>query len=335
MTQLYPVTGLYDREATADLIKSGKSLLLAGDEALLAALPVGNWIGGTIPYFMAAGGGLRTADRVFVTELPGRDGATIHLYDSSSLPLMAADHPGHGFTVLLIPAFSAVHAEFAENVASYSGVFDRPLVGWISGVGLEDIGRVKPRVFDGSTGTSSSDQAVALHVVLAPYENASVEIINLFHPGTGDTITFTGAGSGFSVAEALINGKPTNLAHYLTEREADTRLPLVAYYNGAMVNVSIQKVDAAEGTVDFYAPVFSGIDYHFAAPVGDYVAGFAAQLDSDGPAPAFACNCILNYVYAELENRTTTPLTGPMTFGEIAYMLLNQTAVYLTISRDD
>jgi hypothetical protein len=338
MTQLYPVTGLHSRDVTAELIKSGKWLLLAGDEALLAALPVGNWIGGTIPYFMAAEGGLRTADRVFVTEFPGAESATIRSYDRSTLPRLAADHPGHGFTVLLIPAFTAVHAEFAENVSNYPGVFDRPLVGWISGVALEDIGQVKPRVFDGTTGTSSGDRAVALHVALAPHNIASVEIINLFAPGSGDTITFTdsstSSGAGFSVSEAQINGKPANLARYLTERAIDTRLPLVADYNGAMINVSIQKVDAAAGTVDFYAPVFSGTDYHIAGPVDDYVAGFAAQVHSDSPAPAFACNCILNYVYAELENRTTAPLTGPMTFGEIAYMLLNQTAVYLTISRD-
>jgi hypothetical protein len=332
MTQLYPVTGLYGRDSAADLIKSGKRLLLAGDETLLAALPVGNWIGGTIPYFMSAQGGLHTADQVFVTELPEADGATIQRYDRSSLPRLAADHPGHGFTVLLIPAFSAVHAEFAENVADYPGVFDRPLVGWISGVALEDIGRIKPCVFDGTTGARSTDEAVALHLALAPRDNASVEIINLFRPGNGDTITFTG--TGFSVTDALFNGKSANLARYLTDREADTRLPLVADYHGAMINISIQKVDAVGGTVDFYAPVFPGIEYRIAAPVDDYVAGFAAQLQPESVAPAFACNCILNYVYAELENRTTAPLTGPMTFGEIAYMLLNQTAVYLTVSRD-
>lgn len=326
------MAGLFDRDAAADLIRSGKHLLLAADEALLAALPMGNWIGGTIPYFMAPEGGLHSADRIFVTELPDSTSATIRGYNAASLPNLAADHPGHGFTVLLIPAFTEVHTAFARNVAHYAGIFDRPVVGWVSGIALGDIGKVTPKVFNGATGECSADQAIALHVGLAELDHVSVDIINLFRPGDGDTIAFTEG--GFSATDALVNGVPTNLARYLTERGTDTRLPLVADYNGAMINVSFQKVDAARGTVDFYAPVFPRIDYRVAAPIGDYVAGFAAELRPDGPVPAFACNCILNYIYAGLEGRSTAPLTGPMTFGEIAYMLLNQTAVYLTISRD-
>lgn len=323
------MSGLYEHAAAADLINSGKSLLLAGDEALLAALPKGNWIGGTIPYFMASEGGVQTAQRVFVTELPPGAHTTIRRYNAANLERIAADHPGHGFTVLLIPAFTDVHTEYAKNVAHYPGIFDRPIVGWISGVALEQIGSVVPKTFDGRSGTGSAEQAVALHVELPESDEVSVEIINLFQPGDGDTIGFRE--SSFSVSDALINGKPANFAAYLTGHETDTRLPLVADYNGAMINVSIQKVDPAAGTVDFYAPVFPGINYHVAAPVGDYVASFAAHLPS-GSEPAFACNCILNYVYAGLEGRSTAPLFGPMTFGEIAYMLLNQTAVSLTVS---
>ena len=40
---------------------------------------------------------------------------------------------------------------------------------------------------------------------------------------------------------------------------------------------------------------------------------------------------MLNYVYGELENKHTGSLTGPMTFGEIAFQLLNQTLVYVTL----
>jgi hypothetical protein len=325
------MNGLHTRDATAGLIASGKRLLLAGDEALLTALPKGDWIGGTIPYFMTSEGGLDTAERIFVTELPPGSGVTIRRYDASSLSGLAADHPGHGFTILLIPAFSEVHADYAKNVAHYPGIFDRPVVGWISGVALGDIGTVSPKVFDGTSGVASTDHAVALHVELPEQDLVSVDIINLFEPGGGDTISFLE--TGFSVTDALIGGKPTNLARYLKANGTDTRLPLVADYSGAKVNVSIQKVDADAGVVDFYAPIFPDVAYHIAAPVGDYVSGFAAALDPGGTVPTFSCNCILNYVYAELQGRSTNPLVGPMTFGEIAYMLLNQTAVYLTISR--
>jgi hypothetical protein len=97
---------------------------------------------------------------------------------------------------------------------------------------------------------------------------------------------------------------------------------------------TLRGVDVGAGTVDFYAPIFPGIGYHIAQPIGDYVASFAAHLPS-GSEPAFACNCILNYVYARLEGRSTAPLFGPMTFGEIAHMLLNQTAVSLTVTSNN
>ena len=45
-------------DATADMIRSGATLAIAGDEDVLAALPNGNWIGGTIPYFMGQNGGI-------------------------------------------------------------------------------------------------------------------------------------------------------------------------------------------------------------------------------------------------------------------------------------
>ena len=47
--------------------------LLAGEEGLLATLPRGDWIGGTIPYCM-------TADRIFATGLPGNAATVIRRY---------------------------------------------------------------------------------------------------------------------------------------------------------------------------------------------------------------------------------------------------------------
>lgn len=47
--------------------------------------------------------------------------------------------------------------------------------------------------------------------------------------------------------------------------------------------------------------------------------------------PAFSCNCILNFLYGGLEGERALPIGGPATFGEIAYVLLNQTLVYMEI----
>jgi hypothetical protein len=54
-------------------IAAGESLFLAGSREALSQLPRGNWIGGTIPYFMAEEGGLSTeyAWEVFSNFLAG------------------------------------------------------------------------------------------------------------------------------------------------------------------------------------------------------------------------------------------------------------------------
>jgi hypothetical protein len=319
--------GLFDRDATAALIQSGKRLLLAGDEALLASLPRGNWIGGTIPYFMGRDGGLRSATHAYAAELPG--GAGVYRYGPKGLPHIARHHPGHGFTVLLLPALSTVHSTFAENVARYPGVFDRPLVGWVAGVALEDVGQVAPKVFDGTTGESTADQGVAMHVVLPPGQRASVDVINLFAPGDGDTIGFPE--SGFSATTALVSGKAVNFAAYLADRKVDTALPLVTDRDGAMVNVSFKSVDPAAGLVSFFAPVVPGAVYRLAAPVRDFAQRFAERFQPPAPQITFGCHCILNYLYGRLEGRTLGRLLGPMAFGQVAYTLLNQSAVCLSI----
>ena len=61
---------MYDVIEVKAKIAHGGKLLLAGDESLLRSLPAGNWIGGSIPYFMTEEGGLTTRHKIYVTELP-------------------------------------------------------------------------------------------------------------------------------------------------------------------------------------------------------------------------------------------------------------------------
>jgi hypothetical protein len=44
---------------------------------------------------------------------------------------------------------------------------------------------------------------------------------------------------------------------------------------------------------------------------------------------------VLNYLYASLHGVKTPGALGPFTFGEIAWMLLNQTVVYVTLEQKD
>jgi hypothetical protein len=312
-----------------DAILDGKRLLLAGDEEVLRRLPRGNWIAGTIPYFMDQQGGVCSREHVYVTEVP--DCATetrIMSYTPEALPRLFKDAPENGFSILIMPAGSRVHTTYARDAAGYDGVFVKPVAGWISGVHLTEIGSRLPQVVNGSDGAWAADEAVVMHVSLPPGKTVELDIVNVFHPGSGEPIRFLE--TGFEAGSCLVGGKPANLAHHLRAVEADIRLPLTADYHGAVINVSIQSVDDQSGVVKFYAPVFPGIDYRLAAPVDDYVAQFERTMGG-GEEPVFSCNCVLNYLYSELEGKKTGTATGPFTFGEIAHLLLNQTLVRLFI----
>lgn len=317
-------------EEASATISTGAVVAVAGDESLLSHLPRGNWIGGTIPYFMAPTGGTQTTDRVFVTELPVEPRLfASQMYSAAQLPAVVTDAPSNGFSLIIIPSESPAHVEYAEHAPDYPGLFLEPIVGWIAGVALEDVGRVLPRVFDGRSGESSTDDAIVLRGKLPFNKSARIDIINPFHGGEGDAITFER--TGFTASECVVSGHSRNFAEYLGEIGADTRLPLVADYHGAQINTSILTVDPASGMVTFFAPVFTGIEYRLAKPVGDYAASFAVEVERAGVDAAFACNCILNYRYGALEGKTTGHVVGPITFGEVAYQLMNQTLVYLSI----
>lgn len=322
---------LLSPEETAARIRSGAIMSIAGDEALLARLPKGSWIGGTSVYFVTEQGGAVIRDRLFCTTIERAIGAEIRTIAADDLATIPAGYVEGGFSLVLIPAFSRAHATFAIDGAGYPGFFAQPLMGWVSGVHLEDIGRVSPKVFDGSTGLAQDNAAVVMHLRLPEGAKADLDIVNIFSRSDDDGLSFRFDETGFDVQTATVNGKTVSLARFLTDEGIDTRLPLIADYGGALVNVSVQSVDVEKDRVAFYAPVMAGVDYRLARPLPDYRAAFAEQLGSGGTAQ-FSCNCILNYLYGDLEGKATGDFTGPVTFGEIAYMLLNQTLVRLEVT---
>jgi hypothetical protein len=316
---------------TADLIRTGKPLLLAGDEAVLRTLPSGNWIAGSIPYFMGDQGGTFDRKGIGITELPGDARLEgIREYDADSLARVFEDGSEHGFSVIILPAASEVHQAFAMNAQDYPGFATRPLIGWIAGVALDELGTASPKVFDGKGARILADRAVVMHLSLPAGRGVEVGIVNLFQAGPGPVLRFPEG--GFSVTEAEVDGRKVRLADFLKDIQADTRFPLVADKYGSYINTSFKAVDHESGLVEFFAPVFPDTDYHLAAPVGDYVTAFGDRLPADASQGlVFSCNCILNYLYGELDGKRTGDFEGPITFGEIAYQLLNQTLVYLRI----
>lgn len=313
------------------MIRSGKKLLLAGSEIALRQLPAGTWIAGTIPYFIGESGGVEDQNRIFVTELPEYvTGVVIKVYNETTIDNVYKDAPENGFSVIIIPATSPTHLTYALKAPQFPSFAVNPLIGWISGVLLSDLGKITPKVFDGSNRTAIENGAVVCHIGLPPNKTTEIGIVNIFEQGQGDEITFPQ--DSFSVTDAFVNGKKTNFARYLMDKNIDTKLPLVADFFGSMINISFQGINEADQQVNLYAPVFSGISYKIAKPVGDYVATFKTKIpEGSGDRLFFSCNCILNYLYAELHGKKTANYTGPITFGEIAYQLLNQTLAYVNI----
>lgn len=316
-------------EAAADLVASGAVAFISGPEVLLRSLPRGRWIGGTTAYFITEDGGVACNDRLFCTVFDEALRARTAVLSADKLGGLTEGRFGHGLTCIITPAFSETHQRYALEGPALPALYDQPVFGWVAGVRLEQTGTLLPKVFDGATGLAACDGLATLWIELPPALEADLDIVNLFAEGDGDVIGFLEA--GFTVGDCLVNGKPVNFARYLSEGRFDTRSPLVADYAGAVINVSFHEIDAEAGQVRLYAPVVPGVAYRLARPVGEHALPYAHAGPPDEAATMLSCNCILNYLYAGLEGRTAGGFVGPVTFGEFAYILLNQTLVRLAV----
>jgi hypothetical protein len=316
-------------EQAKNLIREGRILHIAAEESLLNQLPKGKWIGGTTPYFITEQGGITSKDKLFVNEITSAVDFKTAVYDKSNIFDITKDAYSNGITFLVMPFASDVAVFYAKEAPNVDDLFMYPIVGWISGFDLSTNSSAK--VYDGVSGTVYCDKAVALHICLPDNKTASIGIVNIFSVNQDDAV-IEFKEDALSVTKCFVNGKETVFSDYISENKIDTQLPLVADYNGVLINVSIKSISEESKTVDFYAPLFSGKEYRFARSVNDYAASFAEQLKGHKDVrPVFSCNCILNYLYGKLDGKATPPFAGPVTFGEIAYQLLNQTLVYAEI----
>jgi hypothetical protein len=324
-SKLYPV------DEVIAMIQNGHLLTLAGDEKVMSKLPKGNWIGGTIPYFMDEAAGQFSQDLIYVNELSSARKHIIKSYDETNIDTLAKDSFSNGFTVLIIPPFQKIHTEFSLTANDIDGLYDNPIIGWMAGTDLSS--NSTPKTFNGLLGATHVDKAVAVHVELPKSQTARLEIINIFKQDVnGAKIEFLE--NGFECQECLVDGKKTNLAKYLAENNINTKPPISSNHSGAIINVSFKEINQETGTVYFYAPIFKDTAYHFSLPVNEYVKDFESKLPEAGSDVAFSCNCILNYLYGELEGKSIKGFTGPITFGEIGYVILNQTLTYLVIEEE-
>src|SRR5437867_2005630 len=175
----------------AELAQAPEKLFaVAGDERLLARLPKGSWLGGSIPYLMCdEGGGLTTRDSLMVQELltDERAAPKIKFYDKNTIARVTEDAPANGYTFVMMPAFSEVHLAYGKDAPRFKDLFAHPIVGWVTGIHLNDLGKETPKVFNGKTGEVFADQAIACHVSLPAGKTADVEIVNIFERSEGPT----------------------------------------------------------------------------------------------------------------------------------------------------
>ncbi|MGA7710399.1 MAG: hypothetical protein WCA81_00735 [Rhizomicrobium sp.] len=321
---------LVDVAAANALIDAGKKLLFAGDESALRLLHRGTWIGGTIPYFITTKGGVVERQKVLVTQFPDDvTHASTQLIDIGHIPAITSEAPRHGFSVVIAPGMSDIHTTYALTASSIPGIFEYPIIGWIAGIHLDDLGKITPKVFDGMSGEVSDNCMAVMHARLASNKAAKIGIVNLFKPGSGDEIVFPQ--HSFSVKECTINGETADFYDYAVQKALDVKLPLVTEFSGVALNVSFQAIDSESRTVKFYAPVMRNRVYRQADPLPDYRAALIGAIEKLNISPAFSCNCILNYLYGQLEGEQYIPMPGPATFGELAHVLMNQTLVYLSL----
>ena len=313
---------------TCKMISSCKLLHIAGTENLLRKLPKGNWIGGSTEYFMAEDGGRVTDELLSVLEQP-YDHFKIDSYDEDTISNIAVDAYDNGYSVVILPFDSIVHRKYAAQAPGYEGMFIKNIIGWISGFNLNVPGQT-PIAVNGLTGEVFPDRAVVAHIYVPDEKVVSIGMINIFSQDEHSPLIEFPI-EGFSAKTCRINGEEVVFADFIEQNGIDTKLPLIGDYSGAGINISFKSIE--DGTVNFYAPVFPDIKYKLAAQIKDYVKNFNDQLKTlKGISSVFSCNCILNFLYGELEGKNINAFFGPITFGEIAYQLVNQTLVYVTIA---
>lgn len=318
-------------EANA-LIDRDLVMHIAGDEKALRKLHCGNWVGGTTPYMLTSQGGIVEREKVFVSELPVKPGAVaIRFIDIGHIPAITTEAPRNGFTIVIVPGMSEIHTIYSLTAANIPGIRDIPIIGWVSGVHIDDRPRVTAKVFNGQTGEVADDRIVVLQAPMPTTSEAQVSILNLVKPGTGDEFVFDAP--SFSVRECLINGERDDFYAYAVRNNISLHWPLVTELNGDRLSVALKAVDAESRSVQLFAPVMQGRPYRLAEAIDDYRGKLIRATLDRKLTPVLSYNCFHNYAYGGLKAPQEYPLPGPVVFGELAHVLMNQTLVCLSVKK--
>jgi len=314
-------------EDTIGKIEKGSPLMIAGLKETLEQLPKGNWIGGTIPFFNHG----EQENMLEISTIPeGVRKVKLKVYSIDNIHYIRHDAYDKGFSLLILPAESRIHHSFAMNSRDYPFQNKGTLAGWVAGYPQDKTDEAY--VIYGPNGTWFQDKAVVLHSELKELYSAELETLNLFEPGEGPDIQFKE--SGFSCKELIFNGSEQDLASFRKEFPSDMNTPLISMEVQRTGNVSIREL--SENRLSFYAPVFRDQTYRMAQTIPRYHETFQEKLrimQEETEQTVFTCNCVLNHLQAGADEDELHH--GPVSFGEIAEHLLNQTALTLRIVKRD
>ena len=330
------IQGLFSVDEVSAMIAKGDSLLLAGDTALLKILPKGKWIAGLASRFIENGKDLvTTREKIFVHNVTNIAAEVkLDVYDKSTVHSIYDDAFENGFSVLIMPFGAEVMNEYAIHCMKYSNFACRPLCGWISeaSIFLEPERHDESVVFSGKTGLSYNNAAVVMHIALPPEKYAEIHTFSPLVPESGDVIVFEENGQQFETV--LVNGVKQNFRQYLTDLQIDRSLSahnvLAGDYAGIIINTGISpELDVdQEKYVSLGNPVYKGIPYRFAKVNPDKSYDNLKQIDDE---IVFSLSCITNHIVPDVFLKYLRYTNGPFAYGEIAYFLLNQSTVYVTV----
>lgn len=314
------------------MIKAGRTLVLAGAEADFAGLPAGNWIGGTVACFLAGGKIMRAQGHLIYADLSAIALKTeLRRFPAKQLPRLGAHYPANGFAVAILPGHSPLLRAVATKMPDWPGLYNAPLVGWVSAVPLSQLGQMEPKIFCGNA-TPRRDSAALMYVYLPDNMFPALGIVNLFAASSCSSLRFPAGGYTIK-GNCLINGQKANLSRLIATGEIDPALPLTADRSGALLNNSIIANDPKTGLITFLNPIDPTLTYRFAEPFADFKSALTmAAAGLNLPGAALASVCIASLRHLDATTRPMLPAIAPVTFGQIGYTVLTQTIACLSLS---
>lgn len=94
--------------------------------------------------------GVVSRDKVYVNQIATfSESPLIRFYNVETLPRLCRNSPDNGYSLIIVPGFSEVHSSFARNAPNYEEMYLKPLIGWVAGIHLDDLGKVTPKVRHG------------------------------------------------------------------------------------------------------------------------------------------------------------------------------------------